>query len=205
MATFQETVARIAGEIRRTTIEASIKDAINDAIRKAAVNRLYVNQVRGQTFVTVPGQEYYPDLGLEGIDAFYYYVGSSRYNVEVITNLRMDDLAFGNALGGQLMEYSRVGQSLRLYPIPSTIITLYLDGYGKLTPWPLVDGTDTSAWLSEGELYIRALAKFIVFRDTIRDYNEAAAYEAIAADELEDLMAKTAMRLGTGNIIPTEF
>jgi len=202
---FGTMVARIARELRRSNITADIKAAINDAIIEASKTRFYLNEMIGYTFNTVPGQEYYPDLGLNEIDCMWWMNGSSRWNVELENNIDADNYATGTISGGQISSYSRYGMQLRLYPIPSTVITLNVSGFGKLAPWPLVADADTNNWMVEAERYIRALAKSILMKDVIRDFGEATAYEAIAADLKDDLLSITESRSATGQLQSTQF
>lgn len=198
-------VNRVAVELRRANIISEIKNAINDAITEAAKTRFYFNEMH-TSFVTSPTVEYYPDLGLVELDAVWYVQGTTRYNVDIRSQLEMDAEADGNPLNGpQLTDISRYGGKLRLYPIPTTIVTVYLDGYGKLAPSPLVNDADTNAWMTEAELYIRALAKRNVLRDVVRDYGEARVLEGIADDYKSQLVEVTATKMATGRIRSTKF
>lgn len=206
MSTFLEMVTKIAADLRRSNIATEIKAAINDAIAEAAKTRFYFNEMIDQTFVTVNGTEYYDDLGLVEIDAAWFLQGTSRYNLSIESQLTEDDLASGNPqTSGQLQELSRYGKKLRLYPIPNGVITVHLNGFGKLIPNPLVNDGDTNAWLTEGELYIRALAKRNVFRDVVRDYGEAKVLESIAEDYKQMLVEDTTLRSSTGKLRSTRF
>jgi hypothetical protein len=204
VSTFLEMVTRIASDLKRTNIAIDIKNAINDAIAEGAKERFYFNEMH-TSFPTVASTEYYPDLGLVEIDAAWFLTGGSRYNLDILNQLTANDLSSGNVTSGQLQELSRYGGQLRLYPIPSSVLTVYLDGYGKLTPSPLVADGDTNAWLTEGELYIRALAKRNVLRDVIRDYGEARVLEGIAEDYKAQLIQDTTLRSQTGTIQSTWF
>lgn len=205
MTTFAIMTARIASELRRSNISADIKAAINDAIREAGKTRFYLNEVRGATFPTVAATEYYSDLNMEEIDAVYYFQGPTRYNLTVENNLDADRYAEGGVSGGQLETYSRHGMQIRLYPVPNAVRTIYVDGFGRLTPYPLVADNDTNAWMTEGEAYIRALAKSYVLRDVVRDFSEAVVYQALADDRKAELVEANGLRMGTGRLRPTQF
>lgn len=205
MTDFVNFVARIARELRRSNVDEQIKDAVNDAILEASSTRFYFNEMVGVTFDTVIGQEYYPDLALTDVDIMYYFQGVTKRRVYEISNTLANARAIGTTLSGQLLDFSRVGTTLRLYPIPSAVFTLTMDGYGRLTPSPLVNDVDTNDWLTEGERYIRALAKRNVLRDVLRDYGEATALDAMAADYRTDLLDATTQRIGTGVLSPTDF
>lgn len=208
MSDFITMVNRIAVELRRANISDAIKNAINDAISEAAKSRFYFNEMH-QSFPTVIGQEYYPDLGLVELDDAWYYINNipdgQKWRINVVGQLAANDYRIGNATGGQLDTLSRYGGQVRLQPVPTSVLTIYLDGYGKLSPAPLVNDADTNAWLGEGELYIRALAKRNVLRDIVRDYGEATALEAVAEDYKQQLIDDTNLRAGTGCIRSTQF
>lgn len=203
--TFIDMVNRITTELRRSNATADAKNAINDAISEAATDRFYFNEMTSTTFATVNGQEWYPDLGLVQLDAAWWLNGPSRYNIDLVDNLCLDDAAQGNVLGGQLQALSHYAGQFRLYPIPTSVFTIYLSGYGKLTPFPLVNDADTNAWLTEGELYIRALAKRNYYRDIVRDYGEARVCDTIAEDYKGRLNERTAISSSTGTIKSTKF
>lgn len=202
---FSTMTLRIAAELRRSNINDAIRAAINDAVEEESKTRFYFNEMRGITFNTVIGQEYYPDQGLVEIDSLYYTQGGTRYNLFKDGNALADARADGNNISGQLESYSRQGVSLRLYPIPAAVVPVYADGYGKLTPFPFVLDEDTSAWLSTGERLIRARAKAIVMKEVIRDYGEATVLEAMADDIHAQFTMETTIRLGTGQLEPTQW
>lgn len=203
--TFIDMVNRVAAELRRSNMTTEIKAAINDAISEAAKTRFYFNEMRAITFNTVIGQEYYPDLGLVEVDTFYYTQGGTRYNLWMDNNLDANERADGNQVSGQLSNFSRRGEEFRLYPLPSAIVPIFIEGYGKLTPYPLVNDADTNAWMTTGERLIRAKAKAILLKEVVRDYGEATVLEAIATDIQTLLEGETALRIGTGSVRPTQW
>lgn len=203
--TFIDMVNRITTELRRSNATTDVKQAINDAILEAANNRLFFNEFDDQHFDTVANQEYYPDLGVVDIDAIWWFNGPTRYNLALEKNNVLDDLANGNVLGGQLLAMSHYGGQFRLYPIPTSVITVHVSGYGALQPYPLVNDADANAWMTEGELYIRALAKRNYLRDVVRDYGEARVYDTVSQDYLNTLLEKTAIKSATGEIRSTQF
>lgn len=205
MTQFSVMYNRVVTELRRSNLVAEAKQAINDAIREAAKDRFYLNEVRGLNFPTVIGQEYYSDQGLVEIDALYYLQGTTRYNIYSRNNIDADTYVEGNNPNGLPLSYSRQGMSIRLEPIPNAVVTVYADGYGKLTPYPLVNDIDTNNWMTEGEAYIRALAKRNLLRDVVQNYGAARAMEAIAMDEKDLLEQQTSEQFATGCLTPTRF
>lgn len=198
MADFITTVTRVTTELRRSNLTNEAKQAINDAIEEASENRFYFNEMTAITFNTAIGTEFYSDLGLVEIDAAYYVQGGTRYNMDVIPNMTIDERASGNTITGRPEEIGRVGGQLRFDPIPNVVVPVYLSGYGKLTPFPLVNNADTNAWLNDGERYVRALAKRNLLRDVVRDYGEARVLDAVAEDYKTVLESKTTLKHSTG-------
>jgi hypothetical protein len=192
--TFLDMYTRMLTELRRSNASPEIKQAINDAIAEAAQDRFYLNETTDTSFNTVNGQEYYPDLGIVQLDAIWYFNGTSRYNLRLVNNEYLDDAAEGNVLGGQLMYMSHTAGKFRVYPIPTSVTAIHVSGYGKLTPYPLVNDADTNAWMTDGEMFIRALAKRNFLRDVVRDYGDARVYDIIA----EDYKGKLLERVATG-------
>jgi hypothetical protein len=197
---------KIASDLKRTNIPSDITTAINDAITEAAKSRFYFNEMH-TSFVTVPGTEYYDDLGLVELDDSWYWqngvINGQKFRLELLGQLDINDYRTGSPTGGVVDSIGRYGGQFRLFPVPTTIATIYLDGYGKLTPNPLVADGDTNAWLTEGELYIKALAKRNILRDVVRDYGEAGVLDAIAEDYKAKLEETTALKSATGRIRAT--
>lgn len=199
---------RIASELRRSNILDNIKNAINDAIEEAAKTRFYFNE-QHVSFPTVIGQEYYDDLGVVEIDDAWYFLNNiadgQKERLYVRSQIDADNERIGNQISGQLRDISRFGQKFRLRPVPTSITTIYVDGYGKLSPSPLVNDADTNAWMTEAEKYIRALSKSYVLRDVIRDYGEAATMEVVAEGLKKQLEEQTTLHNATGELTPTRF
>lgn len=210
MANFITMVNRIAAELRRSNMTSDIKNAINDAITREAGERFYFNEVRGEadgySITTVGGTEYYGDLGFTEVDAMYYYIGQTRYNILPWNNLEANRIARGGPITtSQPVLYSRVAKKFRIWPKPTGVITIYVDGYGALTPSPLNLDADTNNWMTDGETLIRACAKAIILKDVIRDYAEAAVYEAIADDYRQDFMDTSTRTSATDQLTATQW
>lgn len=205
MSDFITMVVRIETELRRSNSRTEVKNAINDAIREGAQTRFFFNEMKGVTFNTAIGTEYYDDLGLTEVDSFWFTSGGSRRHLTLRSNLEADAESEGTNTPGLPDEFSRQGALLRLYPIPSSVIAMFLEGYGRLTPFPLTADAHTNAWMTHGEFYIRALAKRNFIRDVARDYGEARTLDAIAEDYKDQLLAETSVRFGTGTLKATRF
>lgn len=205
MATFKETQDRILAELRRSNLREQTKNAINDAIDEACKTRFYFNEIT-VPITLVPGVPLYSNLrGLIEIDAAYYLRGTTRYNLRVENHLALEAMLDGNPQIGQPDLITQYGGRFYLDPAPSVADTLYITGFGRLLPFPLLVDADTNVWLNEGERYIRTLAKRNVIRDVVRDYGEARTLEAIAVDLRDELINETQMRSNTDVMKSTQF
>lgn len=199
MSNFGTMVSRITSELRRSNLTAAVKGAINDAIAEAAKTRLWFNEAENTTFETVANQALYPDLGMTEIDDMYL-VEANGFRRYIYKKDDEDKRALLDGLpqSGMPDLFFIRGETIRLYPVPSQVWTIGVDGFGKLAPWPLVNDADTNAWMTHGERMIRAWAKAILMKDVIRDFGEATVYEAIAMDYQASLIEDTTLRLSTG-------
>jgi hypothetical protein len=117
----------------------------------------------------------------------------------------MEQLADSSGSRGEPYAFTYFGQRIRLYPMPdATAYTIRLQlGPYRLTP--LSADSDTNAWLSEAYDLVKARAKYILAKDTLKD----AAVAAEALNDFNDqdnaLTGETTSRNATGYIRPTDF
>lgn len=206
MATFIQMVNRIAGDLRRSNLTQEIKNAINDAVKEASKTRFWFNEFT----TTVPTQfnnDVVDIIPITGeIDNVYRLDASGSLHILTpVNDHEMDRLKEHNLQTGIPEAYSITKGQLRLYPQPYNSEILLVKGYGTLSPTTFTTDSQTNAWLNEGELYIRELAKRNVYRDIIRDYGEATARDAIAEDYKQQLIAETAVRNSNNTIKATQF
>jgi hypothetical protein len=215
MTTYLVMQTRIADEIVRDDLASQIRNAINDAIRTWEGVRFSFNE-RRYLINTVADTEYYD---LTDTDVLFFEDGS---NIGTgATLLEIDDIRitvnnswysltprtdawFSRNSGpatqytGQPDSYGVFGNVLRLFPIPDAVYPLSLPGLGRLSPNPLSADGDTNPWMVEGEALIRQQAKYIIYRDIVRD----AEGKANAAEGLQEaqwqLERKAAGKLYTG-------
>lgn len=192
---------RIADEIARSDLTSQIGLAIEEAIDEAATNRFWFNEARALTFSTVAGQEYYTSDDLAAmveIDAIWYTNNGQRRNLTLSGNIPLNDLNNGSPPSGEPSNWSRYGDEFRLYPIPRSAWTVSVDGTTKFPPLTLDD--QSNPWMVQGERYVRAIAKRILFSDVIRDFDEAQAQEALVEKYLNQLVSQTYDRIATGKV-----
>lgn len=208
MSDFITMVNRIAAELRRSNISAEIRAAVNDAISEEARTPYYFNELAGPTaatFSTVIGQEYYPDLNFVHVESMYFLLGPTRFEIHPWGKRAADANATGGPTSGLPEFFSREAERFRIWPLPSVVTTIFVEGHGRLSPWPMTANEDTNAWMTTAERLIRNRAKSILCYDVIRDSKEGDYYAALAATESARLIVETSKRVSTDSVEPTSW
>lgn len=212
MTTFADIKSAIADDIDDTSGEyaAQISTAVSAAIRYCERARYYFNQTRDKAFPTVSGRAIYNGDDLTDIATlvqaravFLIEASGQALPLDKITAEEMEVLA-GAATAGKPTSYSYFAQQMRLFPTPDAAYTIRL----QLSPYrltPLVNESDTNAWLTEAYDLVKARAKYILHKDTIKDANLAAEALNDFNDQHGALRKETDLRNGTGYIRPTQF
>lgn len=214
MTTFADIKDAIADDIDDTTGEYSsqIATAVLAAIRYCERKTYYFNETRDVTFVTVNGQEWYgaadnaniPTL-VRIVDVWSEDSAGQRTPLLRMIPSDMELLADNTASRGEPYAFTYFGQRIRIYPIPNaTVYTIRLQlGPYRLTP--LSADSDTNAWLSEAYDLVKARAKYILAKDTLKDATIAAEALNDFNDQDLALAGETTSRNATGYIRPTSF
>lgn len=192
---------RIADELARSDLTTEIGRAISDAIKEASTYRFWFMEVRGLTFNLVPGQDYYgsPDLSaMIEIDDLWLTVNGQRRNLRKANDKDADCLADGTPPIGQPYMWTRYGDYVRFYPVPNQVMTATVDGSWR--GLPMENDTAWTYWTTEGERYIRALAKRNLFAEVIMDDDRAQTMDALAKRYREELISQTYDRVATGQM-----
>jgi len=214
MTTFLVMQTRVADEIVRDDLASQIRNAINDAVKTWEGLRFTFNE-RKYLITTVASQEYYDLIGttlkiydgsavgtgekLLEIDNISATVNNQFYSLTPRTQQWFTrNAAPATQYRGQPDSYTIFNDQLRLFPIPDAAYSINLDGLARLSPNPLSADADTNAWMVEGEQLIRQQAKYLIYRDIIRD----GEGKALAAEGLQEaqwqLERKAAGKLYTG-------
>lgn len=211
MTTFSDIKSAIADDLDDTSGEyaAQISAAVIGAIRYCERAKYYFNQTRDKTFTTESGRDIYdgndlPDVAtLVQAQEVLIEAGGQALPLDKITAEDMEVLA-GTATAGQPTRYSYFAQQMRLFPTPDATYTIRL----QLSPYrlvPLANEGDTNAWLSEAYDLVKARAKYILHKDTLKDANLAAEALNDYNDQHGALRKETDLRNGTGFVRPTDF
>ncbi|MGY2995452.1 phage adaptor protein [Mesorhizobium sp. URHB0026] len=214
MTTLADLTSAIADDIDDTTNEygAGILKAVQAAQRYCERTTYYFNETRDVTFVTVNGQQWYTSAAnaniptLIRIEAVYSEDSNGqRLKLERSTPKELELLADNNAATGQPFWWTYFNQQIRLYPVPGAQVYTIRLQLGLYRLAPLVSSADTNAWLTEAFDLIKARAKYILCKDTLKDPGPAAEALNDWRDQDEALAAETASRAGRGKIQPTSF
>lgn len=212
--TFADLAAAIADDIDDTTQEyqEQINRAIKTAIRYCEREVYYFNETRDVTFPTVAGRQWYTsddasEIGtLVRIEAAYCEdARGRRIELSRATPSEMEIASDSAAARGEPYAFAYFRQQVGLYPIPSsTPYTIRL----QLSPYRLAwsaDENDTNAWLTEAYDLLKARAKYILAKDTLKDAVLAAEALNDYNDQHGQLKAETSARNGRGFIRATCF
>lgn len=212
--TFSNLVVQVADEIDDTTGEysAQIQGACYAAIRFCERDVYYFNETRDVTFTTVNGQEWYgaadnsniPTL-VRIVEAYCERSDGERTRMRRVTPEEIELTADNSASSGEPYSYTYFGQRVRIYPIPdATVYTIRL----QLGPYRLAtitDASDSNAWITEAFDMVKARAKYILYKDILKDATLAAEALNDYNDQHEALKAETSRRNASGFIRVTCF
>lgn len=207
---FQTIQALIASDIQRTDLTSDIAQAVQDAIKCYQMRRWYFNETNTSLWNTVASQEFYtvidsPDIpNYLKIDHLKITTGgTSRFPLTRRDWDWIDNVSVNTTSVGQPTDFCYYEQKVRLYPIPDAVYPMRFSGVLRLAT--LVNPADTNAWVntSDAEPLIRARAKWQIATSVTFDDDLAARAEKQVNIALNDLMASTRRRLGTGKVRPS--
>lgn len=216
MTTYVIMQTRIADDLVRDDLSAQIQKSINDAITVWEGIRFDFNE-RKFLLNTVDGEEYYDIMGANNdlvlfdgtalatgetileIDSIKITVNNSWYPLTPRTMQWFDRYAqLPTQYTGQPDSYTIFNNQIRFFPVPDAVYPINIDGLARLGPAPLSADGDTNAWMIAGEMLIRQQAKYIIYRDVIRDAEgKANAGEGIQEAQFQ-LERKGSAKLMTG-------
>lgn len=213
MATLGDIITEIADDIDDTTGEytAQTRRSVLEAIRYCERQTYYFNETRDATLTTVVGQTWYTSADLEAIatavriQEIYYIDSSGNYRPLIrVPPEELELLADNTGSQGEPSNWAYFQQQVRIYPIPNDAYSLRFQlGPYRLTP--LTSDTDTNAWLSEARDLIKARAKYILGKNTLKDPVLVGEAQLDYQDQDNRLTAESSSRMGTGYIQPSDF
>jgi hypothetical protein len=209
MTTLADIQARIASDLTRNDLTSQIASVVSDAIDFYQRYRFWFNVTRSQTFSTTVGQQAYTATDLAiipniiRVDALFLPQLQSIYPLDRFEPGDFEVIAGGMSGGGIPTAFTCIDQSILLWPIPTAVYTLRLHCHYKLPP--LVNPTDTNAWVTDAEELIRAHARLLLYTDVLDDEEGMARMQAKIPLLVDALKYETSARSSTGVIEGTEF
>ena len=213
-STFSNLMLQIADEIDDTVGEyaAQIQNACYQAIRFCERDVYYFNETRDETFVTVSGQEWYTGADNANIptlirvqEAYCERQDGRRTRMNRTTPEEIEILADNAASRGEPYAWTYFGRRLRIYPIPDAepyTIRLQLGPYRLAT---ITDASDSNVWTTEAFDMVKARAKYVLYKDILKDATLAAEALNDYNDQHSALKAETSRRNASGCIRVTCF
>lgn len=187
--TYLDLQNRIAYEVLGSPTSGDIQNAIADAIGLFDAMTFWFNKFRvfgGVTgslsdLTTIAGKEFYSDGDLGQLISFPHVskalvlAFANRYPLQSRTPQWIDDQSISPTWQGLPTDWALQGGDLRVYPIPNGGYNFILDATVRFAP--LANPGDYNPWTNRAERLIRQAAKMILFRDIIRDEENARVYE----------------------------
>lgn len=206
MTTRADLEAAIADDIDDTEGEYApqIVTAIQAAQRFCERDNYYFNETRDETFATVADQEWYGEVDNANIPSLVRV--HALYIDDELCRVTPEALELRALAGttGKPTDWTYFEQKIRLFPKPDAAYTVRMQ-IGPYRLGLLADSTSTNAWLTEAYDLLKARAKYILQKDTLKD--AAMAIEALNdfKDQQNSLFGETALRTGTGFVVPSQF
>lgn len=210
--TFGSMAQSIADDIDDTTGEYNpqISRSIQESIRYCEREPFYFNQTREITFPTVDGRQFYDAADNSNIPtlinihaAWTEDQSGQRSTLSRATQEELELLSDNSASRGEPYLFDYFQRQIRLYPIPGEYVYTIRLQVGPYRLVPVVEDVDTNAWFTEAFDMIKARAKYILAKNTLKDPNLAAESLQDFNDQFDALKRESSMRLSRGVIIAT--
>jgi len=210
MTTLADIQARIASDLTRNDLTSQIANAVSDAINHYQRYRFWFNVTRLQTFTTVPGQQAYAasDLAIIPsiirVDALFILQSGSTttYPLDRFEPADFEVIAITMG-GGKPTAFTCIDQQILLWPTPAAAYQLRLHCHYKLAP--LVNPTDSNAWVTDAEELIRSHAKLLLYTDVLDDEEGAGRMQTKIPALVDALKYESSARRSNGQIEGTEW
>ncbi len=211
--TFPQLIADISRDIDDTTGEytADIQRAIAASIRYCERETYYFNETRDVTFKTIAGQQWYGATAHEQIPRLVHIQVAFREDAAGhVSDLRrelpedMELVSDRYGAKGMPVAFTYFNQQLRLYPAPDGAYKVRLQ-LGAYRLAPLTSFEVPNAWVTEAYDLIKARAKYILAKDTLKDPQVATEALSDYQDQHKALKRETTSRSARGVIRATAF
>ena len=201
---FSDMQTAIAGELARSDLTTEIQREINNAITFYGNKAFWFNEASMANITTVQGQRYYPlPTNFASVLDVLSTIDNYSYRLEPRTEQYLDQVDWGNDFwSGYPTDYSFWNGQIRLFPPPQSGLPVTVKGTVILRPQPLVNGSDTNAWLTSAEELIRTRAVRQLYGRYIRDPEQYSLYTQLEKEALSNLHEKNVGQTGLNSIRP---
>jgi hypothetical protein len=191
---------------------ARVLSAISTSIKFYQPKRFFFNESRSVTFATVNGTDTYDfgtgqDITTEfyKIDGAFILEGVQQHQMWPIDYLDLEVLIDSSTPAtGRPTRFAYINRALRLYRVPDAAYTVRLDGHVKVAE-PSTDNEADNLWFTEAYELIRCRSKAYLYTHVFPKPEMAAMMRIAEKDALDALKGATQDKIGTGQIIPTDF
>jgi hypothetical protein len=205
--TFAVMKARIASEMKRGELTASataVQSAILDAIDFWKDRRFTFNEFRDENHSTSASVAYVTitsTLKIVKLDSVKVTIGTRDYPLIPQTWQYLEMIDSGQWTGYPEM-YARYEEDLiRMYPIPNDGYVVKLSGIKELTEISAsATGSASNAWTGQAEELIRLHAKGNLFRDQLRNGEQAGVMFTQAERRYLVLQRRMGKQAGSGRL-----
>lgn len=199
-------IAEIESDADRSDTDA-IRTKIQQAIRHFQPRRFWFNETRSNTFVTVIGQSDY-DITTVGdfykFDALYVIESSGEVDELKRHDYRWQETLEGTVTNNLPYAWSYVDKTVRLYPPPDDVYTMRPTGHLKIAA-PATDDEANNDWMLYAYDMIKYRARATLEAERWENPNSALMFKQMEDMEFNRLMAEGSKRIGTGEVLPTQF
>ena len=208
MATFDQMLARIQTDIKRTDIDTSIKKAINRAVQHYSKERFFFNEAK-TTFATIANTETYA-YGSGTIPSDIWAIDRmtiTRTSTDIypLPQVSFEDLRYMSTTGTSSPNLPDVwalwNKTFYFYPIPNAVYTMtlyYQPAYADLSAT-----SDTNVFLSYGEDLIESRARAWLYARLLEDPTQAQVAKVEEQEALQALRERSSSVISTGRLSPS--
>lgn len=195
---------RIADELARSDLTSQIALAITQAIEEACADHFWFMDTVDVSVPLSAAQTAYTGTAIENllsIDRVRLFIGALQITLPQANDDIRSRLTDGTPPQGQPALWSRNGDTLYVWPSPTQSYSLMIDGVSKGAT--LSSDGDSNIWTdsAKGEPLVRALAKRQLYADVIQNMDKALAQDKLAERYRDQLLALTAGRLATDELV----
>lgn len=208
MGTLAALKSRIATDLARTDLTADIANAITDAIDEYSDTPFYFLMEEG-TRSTVAGT---PTVALPDnfrrLQMLTVTAGSQRKDLPPEKHqISYDEYrarVWDTSGRGEPCDYAIWNELVHFDPVPDAVYVMTFSFFGPVVGVPATDDA-SNAWTTEAEQLIRAKAKSLLYRDRIRNLEQASIQADVAAMWKARLLGRTAAQSCTYRARPRWF